>query len=98
MAKMTLPDNEYAHMSPDDVVALASEMLDQHAMEGVRAMALAIVLRNRIESQEEASRDPTDVALAEMLVEELAGAPEHRIKLCLSALLGKCSQVVRATE
>lgn len=91
MAELTLLEkNEYAEMPAEKVAALAIEAIDTAALEGARALALAIVLSDRLEASEGPAADPTAVLLAGMLVEELAPEHGHHIKQCLSALLAKC--------
>ncbi len=82
-------DNEFACMPPEQAVAVAAEMLDLHAEDTDRALALAVALRDRIECRGE-DADQTDAVLVRMLVEQLGGAPEPAIKQCLVALLEKC--------
>lgn len=76
-------------MPAADAVAQAIDLLDKHAQERERAMALAIVLRDRLERHDETSKDFTAIVLADMLVGECGGAPEHYIKQCLFALLSQ---------
>lgn len=83
-------DNEYLGMPPEMVACLAADMLDQHSLEHERALALAIVVRDWLRSQDDGNTDMTYAVLAEMLVDELGGAPEQSIKQCLFALLEKC--------
>jgi hypothetical protein len=73
-------------MSPEQAVAQVVDIIDEHATETERALALAMALRDRLVAEDE----PTNAALAGMLVDQLAGAPEGTIKDCLNALLARC--------
>lgn len=89
MAELTLLEkNEYAEMPAEKVVAMAVDALDLSALEGDRALALAIVLRDRLEDSD--NQDPTSTLLSGMLVEALSNAPNVHINQCLFALLAKC--------
>ncbi len=78
---------EYQHLQPEAIAQQAIWMIEQGETCGERALALAIVLRDRAHGE---ASDPTDRLLLEMLVEELAAAYGPSLKQCLAALLEKC--------
>lgn len=96
MAKDTVTDNEYDGIAASVVAARANHMLSESELQGERALAIAIALRDRIQAQDEQERDPTSAVLAGMLVDELDLAQAARIKQCVATLLNRCQIVNQA--
>mgnify|MGYP001404420872 CR=1 FL=1 len=68
--------------------------LDRIEQLGERAFALGIVLRDRIESQNESERDPTSMILSQMLIDELEFPSVRMIRDCISELVEKTKSAV----
>lgn len=68
--------NATTQKTSSEIVKEVNDLLGRKQEHGEKAIALAIVLRDRLEAQEGLKRDPTSCILADMLVRELEFSPE----------------------